>query len=92
MHHVMQGCVAGVGDVSVMCCVQLQPQQAAPGSNQKVCLVEALINNGAWLQARRLIDRYPPYSITGYLNVTRAVTRLLHHTIEPLYSQCVMSH
>lgn len=76
-------------NVCVCVCLfaQLQPLIAAPLTNQKLCLLEALVNIGDWLHAKKLMDRLPAYSASGYLNVTQALIRLLHYTLEPLYSQ-----
>jgi len=60
----------------------MQPQEEP---NQKLSLIAALLSQGAWSQAKEMMDRLPQYHATSYLPVAQLMCRLIHHVIEPLY-------
>jgi THO complex subunit 2 len=55
--------------------------------NQKFMLCEALLRVGDWTHAKAMIDRLPPYVVTSYPPVSRALSGMLHMTLELFYRQ-----
>ena len=56
-------------------------------ANQKLGLIKALLEVGAWEPARVMLNRMPPKHATSYGPLADAFCALIHSAIEPLYEQ-----
>ncbi|CAK6441230.1 unnamed protein product [Pipistrellus nathusii] len=56
-----------------------------PPDNQKLGLLEALLNIGDWQHAQNIMDQMPPYYAASHKLIALAICKLIHKTIEPLY-------
>ncbi|XP_046852760.1 THO complex subunit 2-like [Xenia sp. Carnegie-2017] len=55
--------------------------------NQKFGICHALLQLGAWNQAKQAMDKLPKYSVISEAPVVKALCELVHVLIEPLYRQ-----
>lgn len=68
-----------------------EPSQAETASsekeqlNHKLYLTESLLKQGAWSQAREIMDRLPQYHVTSHEPVARMMCQLIHYVIDPIY-------
>ncbi|CAH3196125.1 unnamed protein product, partial [Porites evermanni] len=58
--------------------------QIAP-DNQKFGVCEALLMVGGWDQARSVLERLPQFAAVSHPPISKALCKLIHTTIEPLY-------
>lgn len=56
-----------------------------PPDNQKLGLLEALLNIGDWQHAQSIMDQMPPFYASSHKSIAIALCQLVHVTIEPLY-------
>lgn len=56
-------------------------------SNQKFGLLEALLSVGAWKQAEDLIALLPTYHAVSQPKIAKALCKLIHITMDPLYKK-----
>ena len=67
----------------------LPPDAADPhgnaDNNQKLGLIKALLEVGAWDAARVMLNRLPPKHATAYGPLADAFCQLIHACVEPLY-------
>ncbi|XP_060572351.1 THO complex subunit 2-like isoform X2 [Ruditapes philippinarum] len=54
-------------------------------NNQKLGLVEALLNIGAWEKSKSILDRLPEFFGTTYKPVAAALCALIHTVMDPVY-------
>ena len=54
-------------------------------NNQKLGLIKALLEVGAWEAARVMLNRMPPKHATSCGPLAEAFCQLIHASIEPLY-------
>lgn len=57
--------------------------------NGKLHLTEALLKQGAWTQAKEVMDRLPQYHATSYRPIAQTMCRLIHYVIDPMYLKYV---
>ena len=60
--------------------------------NQKFGVCEALLMVGGWDQARSVLERLPQFAAVSHPHISKALCRLIHTTIEPLYRRLVLSY
>ncbi|ELW68126.1 THO complex subunit 2 [Tupaia chinensis] len=58
-----------------------------PPDNQKLGLLEALLQIGDWQHAQNIIDQLPPFYAASHKPIALALCKLIHVTIEPLYQR-----
>ncbi|XP_015682264.1 THO complex subunit 2 [Protobothrops mucrosquamatus] len=56
-----------------------------PPDNQKLGLLEAMLQIGDWQHAQSIMDQMPPFYATSHKSIAIALCQLLHVMIEPLY-------
>ena len=56
------------------------------GANQKVGLLQALLEQGDWISARKLLRVLNKFEVTIYPPVSKALMRLIHNHIDSVYS------
>ncbi|KAL3879965.1 hypothetical protein ACJMK2_032241 [Sinanodonta woodiana] len=56
-------------------------------NNQKLGLVEALLNIGAWEKAKSIMDRLPEFFAVAHRPVATSLCALIHTIIDPLYRE-----
>ena len=54
-------------------------------NNQKFGLLEALIKVGDWRHAQKILCQLPTYYATSYPDISRALCKLIHVLIDPVY-------
>ncbi|KAI5104965.1 THO complex subunit 2 isoform X1 [Silurus meridionalis] len=54
-------------------------------NNQKLGLLEALLQIGDWQHAQSIMEQMPPFYATSHKSIAVALCQLLHLIIEPLY-------
>lgn len=69
----------------ISCCSFLHPQ---PPDNQKLGLLEALLQIGDWHHAQCIMDQMPPFYAASHKAIALALCQLVHLTVEPLYRRC----
>ncbi|XP_067949225.1 THO complex subunit 2-like isoform X2 [Watersipora subatra] len=55
--------------------------------NGKLQLTEALLKQGAWKQAKEVMDRLPQYHATSYEPIAKTMCQLIHYVIDPMYQR-----
>ena len=60
--------------------------------NQKFGVCEALLMVGGWDQARSVLERLPQFAAVSHPPISKALCKLIHTTIEPLYRRLVLSY
>lgn len=70
---------------TLSCCSFLHPQ---PPDNQKLGLLEALLQIGDWQHAQCIMDQMPPFYAASHKAIALALCQLVHLTVEPLYRRC----
>ena len=60
--------------------------------NQKFGVCEALLMVGGWDQARSVLERLPQFAAISHPPISKALCKLIHTTIEPLYRRLVLSY
>ncbi|XP_065124054.1 THO complex subunit 2 [Paramisgurnus dabryanus] len=61
-----------------------------PPDNQKLGLLEALLQIGDWQHAQSIMDQMPAFYATSHKAIAIALCQLLHRTVEPLYRRAGM--
>lgn len=56
-----------------------------PPNNQKLGLLEALLQIGDWQHAQSIMEQMPPFYATSHKSIAVALCQLLHLIVEPLY-------
>ncbi|XP_012937232.1 THO complex subunit 2 [Aplysia californica] len=56
-------------------------------NNQKLGLCEALLEIGAWDNAKAILDRLPEHFAVVHKSISQALCALVHRVIEPLYDR-----
>lgn len=60
--------------------------------NQKFGVCEALLMVGGWDQARSVLERLPQFAAVSHPPISKALCKLIHTTIEPLYRRLVLTY
>lgn len=63
-----------------------------PPNNQKLGLLEALLQIGDWQHAQSIMEQMPSFYATSHKSIAVALCQLLHLLIEPLYRRYTHMH
>ncbi|KAM9470064.1 THO complex subunit 2 isoform 2-T2 [Clarias gariepinus] len=61
-----------------------------PPNNQKLGLLEALLQIGDWQHAQCIMEQMPPFYATSHKSIAVALCQLLHIIVEPLYRRAAV--
>ncbi|KAF6022557.1 THOC2 [Bugula neritina] len=61
--------------------------EAQAEKNDKLYLTEALLKQGAWKQAKEVLDRLPQYHVTSHGPVAKVMCKLIHYVVDPVYQK-----
>lgn len=56
-------------------------------NNQKLGLLEALLNIGDWPHARQLLNNLPPFYATSQEPIAQAMCNLIAYLLDPVYTK-----
>lgn len=63
-----------------------------PPNNQKLGLLEALLQIGDWQHAQSIMEQMPPFYATSHKSIAVALCQLVHLIVEPLYRRYTHTH